>query len=82
MPEDEGADALLDERTGGVGQPRLAALPWPEHVEAEALSLVLPAVEGGMVDDHGPAGGTDAAGFLGEREPCERDGGRVGHPGS
>ena len=42
VAEGEGHDALLDERTGGVGHARLAALAGPQQLEAVALGLGLP----------------------------------------
>ena len=68
MAKGEGHDALLDERTGGVGHARLAALARPKQLQAVTLGLGLPSIERRVVDAHHPAGGTDAAEFLGESE--------------
>ena len=71
VAEGEGHDALLDERTGGVGHARLAALAGPQQLQAVALGLGLPSIVGRVVDAHHPAGGADAAEFLGESERAQ-----------
>ena len=68
LAEGEGNDTLLDERAGGVGHARTAPLAWSQHLQAVVFGLVAPAVVGRVVDAHHPAGGTDAAEFLSERE--------------
>ena len=50
VPEGEGDDALLDEHRDRVRHLRAAALAGPQDLEAEALDLRLPAVEGRAVD--------------------------------
>ena len=51
-----------------VRHPRPAALADPQPVEAVALELRLPAVVGGAVDPHLPAGLADVAELLGQGE--------------
>jgi hypothetical protein len=65
MAEGEGHHPLLDQHAGLVGHPWWAAFPGPQDLGAMAVQLPLPAVVGGGVDAHGPAGGPDVAELAG-----------------
>ena len=49
-----------------LGMRGSAALPRPEHLQAAAVHLVLPAVVGGRVHAQGPAGGSHTPQFMGQ----------------
>ena len=64
MTESEGDDALSHEHADGVGHAGTPALPGPEHLQATAVHLVLPAIVGGRVHAERPAGGSHASQFM------------------
>jgi hypothetical protein len=67
MGEGEGEHPLLDQRRGRIGHARRAPLSRVQDVEAKAQHLAPPAVVGGAVDPHCPAGGRHAD-LFGERK--------------
>jgi hypothetical protein len=59
MPKRERHDALLDDLRRLIGHLRPPALPRPQHLQALALNLVLPAVVGRAMHPERPTRVTD-----------------------